>query len=651
MKAELILENIGSHRSLRSYSINSGKITVFEGSNSSGKTTIIKSLATILSSPINSKNLINEAIKFGILPMEKKESPIVNIFENQAKITLIYGDVNLKATLYKDGKIESNSPGKENFLYSSMLVKNSKIQEYLNSGNDNFQWIVSEMSNAGKFEELKEINDSYVRLINAAKNTLKDINKKIGNYLKEINILNDKKKKLETDLLKVREDKKKLDTSDYPEIEKLEKVQKKFQNDISITKQQIESHQDEQKKQESDLKQTGSKISDIEIEINKEKNKISENNKEIKRLESYKLNDLNEIIIFNQDQLPDLIDQQSHYRTLKDLHNTILNKRLETDTCPICESKVMITKKKISKKIKDLNKKLDEISIEKNKIQEIIKNTQNIKKDIENIGELKKRVKNSDEIIQSKITKINTLISDKDRLLQEINRVKTSISFPEDQLIELENELTKTNEQLKKHDILKPFIEKENEILSQIQKIEIDMGKYNELIKENSEIELFSLKIPIDKAEKIVNNLSEEFEKIELYLIEKINEQRLGAGKKFNSTIKDIITELKLDDFEDISLNLEDYHLTVVRKGGKIQPLGALGGAEKGIIGGILQISCKQTYLEEIPFFVGDDIILEFDPEKSKTFIDYLKKLAMKEGIFIIITKISDNKELKQIEI
>ncbi len=651
MKAELILENIGSHRSLRSYSINSGKITVFEGSNSSGKTTIIKSIATILSSPINSKNLINEAIKFGILPMEKKESPIVNIFENQAKITLIYGDVNLKATLYKDGKIESNPLGKENFLYSSMLVKNSKIQEYLNSGNDNFQWIVSEMSNAVKFEELKEINDSYVRLINAAKNTLKDINKKIGNYLKEINILNDKKKKLETDLLKVREDKKKLDTSDYPEIEKLEKAQKKFQKDISITKQQIESHQDEQKKQESDLKQTGSKISDIEIEINKEKNKISENNKEIKRLESYKLNDLNEIIIFNQDQLPDLIDQQSHYRTLKDLHNTILNKRLETDTCPICESKVMITKEKISKKIKDLNKKLDEISIEKNKIQEIIKNTQNIKKDIENVGELKKRVKNSEEIIQSKITKINTLIADKDRLLQEINRVKTSISFPEDQLIELENELTKTNEQLERHDILKPFIEKENKILSQIKKFEIDIGTNNELIKENSEIELFTLKIPINKAKKIVFNLSEEFEKIELYLIEKINEQRLGAGKKFNSTIKDIITELKLDDFEDISLNLEDYHLTVVRKGGKIQPLGALGGAEKGIIGGILQISCKLTYLEEIPFFVGDDIILEFDPEKSKTFIDYLKKLAMKEDLFIIITKISDNKELKQIDI
>ena len=73
MKAKLILENIGSHRGIREYDINSGMITIFEGSNSSGKSTIIKSIATALSSPINSKNLFNEANKFGILPREGKD--------------------------------------------------------------------------------------------------------------------------------------------------------------------------------------------------------------------------------------------------------------------------------------------------------------------------------------------------------------------------------------------------------------------------------------------------------------------------------------------------------------------------------------------------------------------------------------------------
>ena len=159
------------------------------------------------------------------------------------------------------------------------------------------------------------------------------------------------------------------------------------------------------------------------------------------------------------------------------------------------------------------------------------------------------------------------------------------------------------------------------------------------------------MKIPIEKADQIVNNLSIQFEEIELYLYEKMIEQRNGAAKKFNSTINNVIEELKLEDFEDIHIDLEDYRLIVVRKGGKIQPLGALGGAERGIIGGILQISCKQTYLKDIPFFIGDDIILEFDPDMSETFMNYLKKLAVEDDLFIIITKISNNRQIRQLEI
>ena len=188
-------------------------------------------------------------------------------------------------------------------------------------------------------------------------------------------------------------------------------------------------------------------------------------------------------------------------------------------------------------------------------------------------------------------------------------------------------------------------------MLTDIKKIEVNIEKNNELIKESSQMELFGKKIPIEKATQIIKNLSNEFEEVELYLNEKIIEQRTGAGKIFNSTIKDVMKDLKLEDFEDIYINLEDYSLVVVRKGGKIQPLGALGGAERGIIGGILQISCKQTYLEDIPFFIGDDIILEFDPEMSETFLNYLKKLAVKEDLVIIITKISNSRQLNQLEI
>ena len=139
--------------------------------------------------------------------------------------------------------------------------------------------------------------------------------------------------------------------------------------------------------------------------------------------------------------------------------------------------------------------------------------------------------------------------------------------------------------------------------------------------------------------------------KINAYLIGKINDQKLGAGKKFNSTIKNVIKELQLENFEDIQINLDNYNLDIIKKGGKIQAPGSLGGAEKGIIGGILQISCKQTYLNEIPIFVGDDILLDFDPENAEKFINYLKKIAQTEDMFIIMTKPTNDPKITQIEI
>ena len=148
-----------------------------------------------------------------------------------------------------------------------------------------------------------------------------------------------------------------------------------------------------------------------------------------------------------------------------------------------------------------------------------------------------------------------------------------------------------------------------------------------------------------------MNTLTVEFKVASKHITEKINEQKMGAGKKFNSSIKNVIEELSLENFEDIHINLKDFTLTVIKKGGKVQAPGSLGGAEKGIIGGILQISCKQTYLPHIPFFVGDDIILEFDPENQVKFMNYLKKIAQNEDMFIVMTKPSNEVEINQIEI
>ena len=198
---------------------------------------------------------------------------------------------------------------------------------------------------------------------------------------------------------------------------------------------------------------------------------------------------------------------------------------------------------------------------------------------------------------------------------------------------------------------LKKLNEKEKKIRDQLTKIKASIQKNRDHIKESSEIDISGIKVPVEKAEFIMTKLAEELKTINRFLMEKINEQKLGAAKKFNNSIKTVIEELNLKNFEIIQINTNTYLLEIFKTGGKPQAPGSLGGAEKGIIGGILQISCKQTYLKEIPFFVGDDIILEFDPENAKNFMNYLKKIAVEEDIFIVMTKPTNDAEIIQVEI
>ena len=78
------------------------------------------------------------------------------------------------------------------------------------------------MSHAGKYEELNKTIDSYIRLINAAKNSIKDLDEKIGKYLNEIRTLKEDQKNLEEELSNVQEYIKNLPKSQNPEVIELE---------------------------------------------------------------------------------------------------------------------------------------------------------------------------------------------------------------------------------------------------------------------------------------------------------------------------------------------------------------------------------------------------------------------------------------------
>lgn len=658
MKAEIILENIGQYRGVKRFEINSGTITLFQGKNSLGKSTIIKAIAAIISSPISSNNLIIEANKFGILPRENQEAQLVNYLEDYAKITINFAEKSFEATIQKNGKIDVNDKkiGDENFLYACMLVKNSKIQEYLASGNYNFSWIVEEMSYAGKYQILKDTIDSYIRLNDTNLANMEDLNRKIGSFVEEIEKKTKMKTSIENELKNVTEDKKNLDMSRVPEYQKLDTKKKEKIREITKAKKQLKSANDKLDNIQKEIENFESNLKTFKSEIGKKQKDIQDIDEKILKLKKYNIQELQGKIIKNQKELPPLSERLGQLRVFKELNNTFYQSRMESvSVCPLCESNAKITPESVKKKVIECSVEIDKVLTKKGKIESDNEILENKIEEINKIHQLKKTRNQDFNTVKQKIQLKNSL---ENQIKQKKTGLISILQDPEDLIQSIKNsndELIKTVEEMDKvaseYEELKSLLEREKDLEEQLEQTKVDIETNRELIKEKSVIDFYGLKIPVEKAGVVINKLASELKKIDTYLAGKINEQKLGAGKKFNSSIKNVITELKLENFKDIRIDLDNYNLVIIKKGGKIQAPGSLSGAEKGIVGGILQVSCKQTYLNEIPFFVGDDILLDFDPENAKKFINYLKKIAQAEDMFIVLTKPTNDPQINQTEI
>ena len=512
------------------------------------------------------------------------------------------------------------------------------------------------MSYAGKYQVLKDSIDSYVRLNDSNLASLEDINKKIGIYIEDIEKKTKVRAEIEKRLKKVTEDKKNLDMAKVPEYQKLASQKKEKLGEVTRAKKQLKSANHRLDSIQKELETFESNLKTFESEMGKKQRYIQDIDEKILKLKKYNIQELQDKIIKNQKELLPLSERLGQLKVFKELNNTFYQSRMESViVCPLCENNAKITPESVRKKVNEYKVEIDEVLIKKGKFESDNETLEIKIEETKKIPQLKKtrnqdfnsvkqklQLKSSIENqIKQKKTELISLLQDPEDLTQIIKKIHDDL----DKIIKEMDTVASGYEELKS------ILEKEKKHEEQLQHIKVDIEKNRELIKENSEIDIFGLKVPVEKAGIVMNKLASELKKIDTYLIGKIREQKLGAGKKFNSTIKKIIKELQLENFEDIQINLDNYNLDIIKKGGKIQAPGSLGGAEKGIIGGILQISCKQTYLNEIPFFVGDDILLDFDPENTEKFINYLKKIAQTEDMFIIMTKPTNDPKITQIEI
>ncbi|MEA1870465.1 MAG: archaea-specific SMC-related protein [Euryarchaeota archaeon] len=108
-----------------------------------------------------------------------------------------------------------------------------------------------------------------------------------------------------------------------------------------------------------------------------------------------------------------------------------------------------------------------------------------------------------------------------------------------------------------------------------------------------------------------------------------------GAVDLFNKNINDIYKEMGFTTFRDIKITKEilrgrltSLDAVVEHASGKKQSLSSLSKAEQLTLGLVFQISAKENYISNFPFFVIDDNMNTFDPDRSRSIMEYLSDKA-----------------------
>ena len=641
MKAILKMINIGNVQGEQILEFESGKITIINGPNMSGKSRTIKAIATIEAFPLKSKVLQQEALKLGV------GNRLINYDEEYAEIELIYSTQHKHLKMTRNEGFENIIEGNENFLYSSMLVQNSRIIENITNGNSDFSWIVKVMSLAKDYDIVLRILKSYnerisellikilendnsivekVKKKNEISKEISEINQKIDIVNNEINTLEDvdpeKKKRydeLEVEILEYSE-----------ELKKQEKVNSRLDSEIKKQESTIQSLHNKIKTLKGKISKLKDRYNELK-EINKEKDDL---NKEIKNL----LKNKNEI---------------TEPKVNIELEIKYLKNKIKYKTCPTCgQSMENFNTNNLEDDLKGKNDELKKYINEINLLSKEIKKKEDRLEEGENLQEIHEEIAKYAEKItdinrknESKAKELNIDKLDYEGKVKQFNEDKENLDEKLNEYEELKEEIA-INEKFKK------ISNKKSKLTKELGSLSTKEGYLENEIEDLSDIELWGIKINNNKISiKILNNLKKELQKVYSFVEQQSKEQKQGVAINFNENIDKMSNIIGFRNIKKILLDLENYELKVFQEDDKQQILSNLSGSEKGIIGGILQISLKEIYHSDNPFFIGDEVIHSLDKTRARIFLDYLKNIAKKYNWFIIFTQISEEEEGKDIRI
>jgi DNA repair exonuclease SbcCD ATPase subunit len=633
MEVELDLENVGGLRGKSKFKFEKGAVTLAEGSNTAGKSSLVKGLVSVLSVPSDgefSDFAQKEARALGVRTEEKSaREGFVNVHEDVANVELTIDDLISRYSVTREGKMKAlPQNGNEGFLMAGILSKDCKVMRQLQEGSDDFAWAVTMLSLAKYYDSIKET--ILTRREDAAERT-----HLIGEKIRRLSKISEDKEKLERDLGKITKEVESLKGRADKIRVLLEKRQKESDAKIKLqvsmgnldgviakARRELAESTRESEKYSSKIEELREKIEAIEKKTasTKTKERIEEIEKEVAAL----------------------IDERSRLEGILNLFVTAqsnLKDQKGDGTCPLCENG-RVSDKQIEKRLLSLRQKKEEMN------GRIVK----LNREKNDLTTLATRV---DHEIEQLNKQIKDVTFEKKSADTTSTRVKSALTGNEDVLKEKEREMKKHNEEIEKLSKISPG--EDQKTMDEFDKkdklreeISYSLKKIAEELADSAEI-VGGKTLSVHAAKNVLDKYAQTLDNMIQYSEGKAREHRETARTRFNENVNGLMGDLKFKEFRTVKLN-EDYRLYVERKKGSsndyvLQQVKTLSGSEKMAIAMILQLALKETYLPGTPFFVLDDVIVEFDDDRKKTVLDYLRRIAKEKQWCIVATNLDETRK------
>jgi len=643
MSVKLEVENIGGLRGRQSFNFKRGRVNIVESPNAVGKSSIIKALTAVISLPCITHHALEEAVRLGLKASSPNEiDPLINIYEDSAKINLIINGEERVCEFRRWREPVVKPRGNEKFIFAGILTRESRVMRYLAEGNDNFIWIVDTMSFAQRYETVRSQVEKF---LTEAELRLDEINKK----KEELTQIKQKLKELSNERLKIKKEYENLERElkkRPPEDPELKILFEKLSEEERLREREVSELEQEVEKAEEELIKPKMELSSIQQEINLLKR---EREKRVKELEALPVaTDMKKWLEradkIEREIIPNLREERGEKVGVFNLLESALRVLRPTEnlTCPLCGSKnidpnrLYEQKEELKRQIAKRDKKIGELLIEADKLRGQTREVDEKRKDLERkISEIESKLQEKETLrreLERRILhperKLKSKKADLEKAQQKLREVR-------DKLQQVEKRIKETG---KERENLLLCRERLRERLSIIDK-ELEEGRAT--IEENSWITINQTPIPIDKAKMFYEYWVECLKNVTRYLLNIIREQRQGAARRFNSEVKILIKKLGFTEFEQIFLNEETYRLQVFRKGGRPQAISSLSSSERNALATLLQLAIKEAYIPEIPFFIIDEVVLDFDKKRVEKIIEYLADLAKTRNWCVVVTRLA----------